>query len=146
MRVVWRRPLRGHTGPVRRSTHLENIPFLAVARALGLLSFAVVEWWVLEGVVSAGDLWSYNEESEEYVVSPRPDVEVVELTEAVESLILGSDGLWNVIRPQQSVELVASTEARARSKKVFRPVLLSSLPSPSLPPLLRSTPTTPGPS
>ncbi len=35
MRVVWNRPARGHTGPVRRSTPREAIPFLAVARALG---------------------------------------------------------------------------------------------------------------
>jgi len=29
------RPSGGHQGPVRRSTHIEEIPFLAVARALG---------------------------------------------------------------------------------------------------------------
>lgn len=54
-RVVWNRPKLGHTGPVgdgflglpdllsqvRRSTPVDEIPFLAVARALG-------------------DLWSYN--------------------------------------------------------------------------------------
>ena len=32
-RVVWYRP-RGQ-GPVRRSTHIDEVPFLAVARALG---------------------------------------------------------------------------------------------------------------
>ncbi len=36
MRVVWSRPIRGHSGPVRRSTPREQIPFLAVARALGI--------------------------------------------------------------------------------------------------------------
>ena len=35
-RVVWNRPRLGHKGPVRRSTHIDEIPFLAVARALGL--------------------------------------------------------------------------------------------------------------
>lgn len=35
MRVVWTRPSRGHQGPVRRSTSIEKVPFLAVARALG---------------------------------------------------------------------------------------------------------------
>lgn len=35
MRVVWTRTTRGHQGPVRRSTSIEKVPFLAVARALG---------------------------------------------------------------------------------------------------------------
>ena len=34
-RVVWYRPSGGHQGPVRRSTHIDEVPFLAVARALG---------------------------------------------------------------------------------------------------------------
>ena len=34
-RVVWNRPKVGHKGPVRRSTHIDEIPFLAVARSLG---------------------------------------------------------------------------------------------------------------
>ena len=34
-RVVWNRPKMGHKGPVRRSTHIDEIPFLAVARSLG---------------------------------------------------------------------------------------------------------------
>jgi len=34
-RVVWHRPKPPHKGPVRRSTHMVDIPFLAVARALG---------------------------------------------------------------------------------------------------------------
>lgn len=36
-RVVWNRPRIGHKGPVRRSTHIDEIPFLAVARSLGIL-------------------------------------------------------------------------------------------------------------
>ena len=42
MRVVWERPLRGHTGPVRRNTPTERIPFLAVARSLGIYSVAII--------------------------------------------------------------------------------------------------------
>lgn len=38
-RVVWNRPRIGHKGPVRRSTHIDEIPFLAVARSLG--TFAI---------------------------------------------------------------------------------------------------------
>ena len=49
-RVVWYRPSGGHQGPVRRSTHIDEVPFLAVARALG-------------------DLWSYNAKNDIYVVS-----------------------------------------------------------------------------
>ena len=37
-RVVWNRPRLGHRGPVRRSTPIDEIPFLAVARALGKLA------------------------------------------------------------------------------------------------------------
>ena len=56
-RVVWNRPKLGHTGPVRRSTPVDEIPFLAVARALG-------------------DLWSYNSKQDVFVVSPDPDLHV----------------------------------------------------------------------
>lgn len=34
-RVVWNRPRLFHQGPVRRSTQIDQIPFLAVARSLG---------------------------------------------------------------------------------------------------------------
>ena len=35
-RVVWNRPKVGHKGAVRRSTPIDEIPFLAVARSLGM--------------------------------------------------------------------------------------------------------------
>jgi hypothetical protein len=50
LRVVWNRPRIEHKGPVRRSTPIDEIPFLAVARSLG-------------------DLWSYNSTLNEFVVS-----------------------------------------------------------------------------
>lgn len=82
-RVVWNRPrvgksllyktiilkcnkidcvllIKGHKGPVRRSTPFDEIPFLAVARSLG-------------------DLWSYNSALNEFVVSPDPDVHVIKI-------------------------------------------------------------------
>lgn len=34
-RVVWNRPQPGHQGPIRRSTPVDQIPFLAVSRSLG---------------------------------------------------------------------------------------------------------------
>ena len=42
---------------MRRSIMTEEVPFLAVARALG-------------------DLWSYNSETDNFVVSPEPDLHV----------------------------------------------------------------------
>lgn len=57
-RVVWNRPKIGHKGPIRRSTPIDEIPFLAVARSLG-------------------DLWSYNSALDEFVVSPDPDVSII---------------------------------------------------------------------
>ena len=49
-RVVWERPKISHQGAVRRSTELDRIPFLAVARSLG-------------------DLWSWNARTQSFVVS-----------------------------------------------------------------------------
>ncbi len=60
---------------VRRSTSKERIPFLAVARSLG-------------------DLWSYNEETEAFIVSPMPDVDVHVLDETHRGIVLASDGRY----------------------------------------------------
>ncbi|KAG1657870.1 Protein phosphatase 1D [Nymphon striatum] len=93
-RVVWNRPRVGHKGPVRRSTHIDQIPFLAVARSLG-------------------DLWSYSYEQKEFIVSPEPDVSVVTIdTKRNKCLILGSDGLWNVVHPEYAVHVVQKCEER----------------------------------
>ncbi|XP_043289773.1 flocculation protein FLO11 [Venturia canescens] len=91
-RVVWNRPRIGHKGPVRRSTHIDEIPFLAVARSLG-------------------DLWSYNSELDTFVVSPEPDVKVVTVdVKSQRCLIFGTDGLWNMLTPQAAVAIVQSAE------------------------------------
>ncbi|KZC07213.1 PREDICTED: protein phosphatase 1D [Dufourea novaeangliae] len=91
-RVVWNRPRIGHKGPVRRSTHIDEIPFLAVARSLG-------------------DLWSYNSELNTFVVSPEPDVTVVKIdVETHRCLIFGSDGLWNMLTPQAAVAIVQAAD------------------------------------
>ena len=71
------------TGPVRRSIHIDEIPFLAVARSLG-------------------DLWSYNSKENVFVVSPEPDTYVYPVDIANQRcLILGTDGAWNMLSPQQ---------------------------------------------
>lgn len=82
----------GHKGPVRRNTPVDEIPFLAVARSLG-------------------DLWSYNSALGEFVVSPKPDVRVIKIdTKKFRCLIFGTDGLWNVVRPQLAVDNVFAAE------------------------------------
>lgn len=58
-RVVWNRPAVGPSGMMR----CDEIPFLAVARSLG-------------------DLWSYNATTDEFVVSPDPDVGVLSIDPA----------------------------------------------------------------
>lgn len=91
-RVVWNRPRLGHKGPIRRSTHFDKIPFLAVARSLG-------------------DLWSYNYQQGEFVVSPEPDVCVITLDPKRDRcVILASDGLWNMVTLWDAVRLVQDAE------------------------------------
>lgn len=91
-RVVWTRPLKHHTGPVRRSTPTESIPFLAVARSLG-------------------DVWSYCEDTKEFVVSPEPDLSVHEITGDDVCMVLASDGLTNVLGPMQVAAIVDEEES-----------------------------------
>lgn len=90
-RVVWTRPRLGHKGPIRRSTPIDEIPFLAVARSLG-------------------DLWSYNSQHNEFVVSPEPDVAVVTIDRSFRCLVFGTDGLWNVLSPHAAVDIVRNAE------------------------------------
>lgn len=100
-RVVWNRPRLGHKGPVRRSTHIDEIPFLAVARALG-------------------DFWSYNSTSNKFVVSPEPDVNVYPVdVESFRCLILGTDGLWNMLSPAVAVAIVQATENHNKKQDIY---------------------------
>ncbi|XP_075445743.1 protein phosphatase 1D isoform X3 [Ascaphus truei] len=86
-RVVWKRPRLTHNGPVRRSTVIDQIPFLAVARALG-------------------DLWSYDFYSGKFVVSPEPDTSVHTIDpQKHKFIILGSDGLWNMVSAQDAISM-----------------------------------------
>ncbi|GIY34915.1 protein phosphatase 1D [Caerostris extrusa] len=91
-RVVWNRPRPGHKGPIRRSTPFDQIPFLAVARSLG-------------------DLWSYNYMKDEFVVSPDPDLKVININPHVHRcIIFASDGLWNMLSTQCAVRIVQTAE------------------------------------
>jgi len=91
-RVVWNRPRPGHTGPVRRSTPIDEVPFLAVARALG-------------------DLWSYNSKNDTFVVSPEPDLHVYTIDISKHRcLVLGTDGAWNVLSAETAVSAVKIAE------------------------------------
>lgn len=91
-RVVWNRPCVGHRGPVRRSTHFDKIPFLAVARSLG-------------------DLWSYNYSAGKFVVSPEPDVSVTQLDPGRDRcIVMASDGLWNMVTVCDAVRMVQQAE------------------------------------
>jgi len=91
-RVVWNRPRIGHSGPVRRSTPIDEVPFLAVARALG-------------------DLWSYNSKKDVFVVSPEPDLHVYDIDISKHRcLVLGTDGAWNVLSPEAAVTAVKLAE------------------------------------
>ncbi|KAH9525788.1 Protein phosphatase 1D [Bulinus truncatus] len=102
-RVVWSRPKTNHKGPVRRSTQIDQIPFLAVARSLG-------------------DLWSYDYYTETYVVSPEPDVSVLNLDPSKHRcLILASDGLWNMLTPEESVNMVMDLESQFEEKIIHDP-------------------------
>lgn len=92
-RVVWYRPHDpSHQGPVRRSTPIDEIPFLAVARALG-------------------DLWSYNAQDDVFVVSPDPDLHVFDLNVLKDRcLVLATDGAWNVLTPDMAIQCVSESE------------------------------------
>ncbi|KAK9876475.1 hypothetical protein WA026_012788 [Henosepilachna vigintioctopunctata] len=91
-RVVWNRPRIGHQGPVRRSTPIDEIPFLAVARSLG-------------------DLWSYNSRINQFIVSPNPDCSVITVDTSIHRcLIFGTDGLFNMLSPYVAISIVHQTE------------------------------------
>jgi len=52
-------------------------------------------------------MWSYSAEKDAYVVSPKPDVTVVDIDKNHCFIILATDGLWHVVQPSQAVSIVA---------------------------------------
>ncbi|CAF0843797.1 unnamed protein product [Adineta steineri] len=99
-RVVWNRQKLITSSNYYRNEHLrttveyEQIPFLAVSRALG-------------------DLWSLNKQTNLYSVSPEPELTVIEIDpNKHRCLVLASDGLWNMITPEVAVEIVRNCDVK----------------------------------
>lgn len=87
-RVVWNRPVQNSLGEKR----FEKVPFLAVARSLG-------------------DLWSYNYDNDEFTVSPVPDCFTFDIDPNIHKcIIIATDGLWNVLKPNEAAEYVRQTD------------------------------------
>lgn len=81
-RVVWRRQRK--TG----EDVYDSIPFLSVSRSLG-------------------DFWSYNPRTNHFTVSPKPDVHVHPLNPKEQKfVVIASDGLWNVMTPDEVVRYI----------------------------------------
>lgn len=61
--------------------------------------------------LATGDLWSYDFYSGEFVVSPEPDTSVVTLDPRKHRyIILGSDGLWNMVPPQEAISMCQNSD------------------------------------
>lgn len=70
-----------------------------------------------------GDLWSYNYLKEEFVVSPEPDVSVVKLDPSKDKcLVIGSDGLWNMMSAEEAVNMVFDLEYQFEQRVINDPV------------------------
>ena len=109
MRVVWNRVRQPHNGPVLRSTEREQVPFLSVSRSLG-------------------DLWSYDFERKDYLVSPIPDLSVRPIDVRRDRfIILGSDGLWGVVSPQDAVQFVNEYKEEEGKDDVCHALILECL-------------------
>ena len=82
-RVVWRRQRKfGEDGVY------DCIPFLRVSRSLG-------------------DFWSFNQRTNHFTVSPKPDVTVHPLDPKTQKfVVIASDGLWNVMTPDEVVQFI----------------------------------------
>ena len=60
---------------------------------------------------SLGDFWSYNARTQKFTVSPCPDVSVVPLDlKEQKFVVIASDGLWNVMTPNEVVSFIWNYE------------------------------------
>ncbi|CAI2349610.1 unnamed protein product [Caenorhabditis sp. 36 PRJEB53466] len=96
-RVVWKRETRdSRVVSYRKPVGTETIPFLSVARSLG-------------------DLWSYNPETNMFIVSPEPDLDVHTLTVNDFCILLASDGMTNVLTGEQALTIAFDEEAQVEA-------------------------------
>ena len=68
----------------------------------------------------SGDLWSYNAEKDAYVVSPKPDMTVLDIDKNHCFVILATDGLWHVVEPAEAVDVVARRAAHMVKYKIMQ--------------------------
>ena len=84
-RVVWERQRSGSDDD---TDQVDLVPFLSVSRSLG-------------------DFWSFSRQTKNFVVSPKPDVHVHPLDPSEQKfIVVATDGLWNVMSPQDVVEFI----------------------------------------
>lgn len=61
-------------------------------------------------------MWSYNPSKDTFVVSPAPDVATYIIDPHRHNcIVLGSDGLWNMLSSQDSTNIVAFCEKQNES-------------------------------
>ena len=114
-RVVWERQrqrLRASTD-LEQDKQTDSIPFLSVSRSLG-------------------DFWSYSPRTQKFTVSPCPDVTVVPLNLCEQKfVVIASDGLWNVMTPNEVVSFIWDYEhdtlCHQESKDVVRALINEAL-------------------
>ncbi|KRY54937.1 Protein phosphatase 1D [Trichinella britovi] len=95
-RVVWNQPAVPNADTSTETPAVVKIPFLNLTRSLG-------------------DLWSYNPSSKQYVVSPEPDVSVIQLEKEDACLVIASDGLWNILDAQTVIDIVNCGEWKEKA-------------------------------
>lgn len=75
------------------------------------------------GLLLTGDLWSYDFYSGEFVVSPEPDVTVMTIDPKKHRyIILGSDGLWNMMPAKDAVAMCECHDQMVVSQSFLFPI------------------------
>lgn len=81
---------------------------------------------------ATGDLWSYDFYSGEFVVSPEPDTSVVVLDPKKHRyIILGSDGLWNMVPPQEAISMCQNNDEEMVSGYALAAISIDGCPVPA---------------
>ena len=65
----------------------------------------------------SGDLWSYDNDKQEFIVSPEPEIQAIDIIPGFHKfIVLASDGLWGVMNGEQVVDIVTSYEMSSTCK------------------------------